>query len=88
MREHYGVLNKAICDQHGAVVKTIGDAVMATFSQPVDAMGAGLEMLKELRQLNRASQRGDLILKIGIHRGAHDTLQQLGLHDELVQHRR
>jgi class 3 adenylate cyclase len=70
VREHYGVLNKAICDQHGAVVKTIGDAVMATFSQPVDAMGAGLEMLKELRQLNRASQRGDLILKIGIHRGA------------------
>jgi class 3 adenylate cyclase len=43
---------------------------MATFSQPVEAVGAGLEMLKELRKLNQASQRGDLILKIGIHRGA------------------
>ena len=70
VREHYGVLNKAICNQHGAVVKTIGDAIMATFSQPVEAVGAGLEMLKELRKLNQASQRGDLILKIGIHRGA------------------
>jgi class 3 adenylate cyclase len=70
VREHYGVLNKAICEQHGAVVKTIGDAIMATFSQPVDAVGAGLEMLKELRKLNQASTRGDLILKIGIHRGA------------------
>ena len=43
---------------------------MATFNQPVDAVGAGLEMLRELRRLNQSSQRGDLILKIGIHRGA------------------
>jgi class 3 adenylate cyclase len=70
VREHYGVLNKAILNQHGAVVKTIGDAIMATFNQPVEALGAGLEMLKELRHLNQASRRGDLILKIGIHRGA------------------
>ena len=70
VREHYGVLNTAILNQHGAVVKTIGDAIMATFNQPVDAVGAGLEMLRELRRLNQSSQRGDLILKIGIHRGA------------------
>jgi class 3 adenylate cyclase len=70
VREHYGVLNKAILHQHGAVVKTIGDAIMATFTQPVEALGAGLEMLNELRKLNQASRRGDLILKIGIHRGA------------------
>ena len=70
VQEHYGVLNKAILHQHGAVVKTIGDAIMATFTQPVEALGAGLEMLKELRKLNRSSHRGDLILKIGIHRGA------------------
>ena len=70
VREHYGVLTKAILNQHGAVVKTIGDAIMATFTQPVEAVGAGLEMLKELRQMNQAYQRGDLILKIGIHRGA------------------
>jgi class 3 adenylate cyclase len=70
VREHYGVLNTAILNQHGAVVKTIGDAIMATFNHPVDAVGAALEMLGGLRQLNQASPHGGLILKIGVHRGA------------------
>lgn len=70
VREHYGVLDKAVSNHHGAVVKTIGDAIMANFNQPVDAVAAALEMLNELRRLNQTSQRGDLVLKIGIHRGA------------------
>jgi class 3 adenylate cyclase len=70
VREHYGILNKAVVDQHGAVVKTIGDAIMAAFTEPVDAVGAGLEMLRNLRPLNKDSHYGELILKIGIHRGA------------------
>jgi class 3 adenylate cyclase len=70
VREHYGVLNKAILNQHGAAVKTIGDAIMATFDRPVDAVGAGLEMLREMRKMNQESHQDDLILKIGIHRGA------------------
>ncbi len=70
VREHYGVLSKAILDHHGAVVKTIGDAIMATFTQPHAAVEAGLEMLRELHQLNKTSQYGDLVLKIGIHKGA------------------
>jgi class 3 adenylate cyclase len=51
-------------------VKTIGDAIMATFNQPVEAVEAGLQMLRELRRMNQTSVHGDLILKIGIHRGA------------------
>jgi len=70
VREHYGILTKAVLEQHGAVVKTIGDAIMAAFTQPVDAVGAGLEMLRNLRLLNKDSHHGALILKIGIHRGA------------------
>jgi class 3 adenylate cyclase len=70
VREHYGVLDKAITDQHGAVVKTIGDAIMATFGKPEQAVAAGMEMLRELKKLNKASPYGDLLLKIGIHRGA------------------
>jgi len=70
VREHYGVLNKAILNNHGAVVKTIGDAIMATFNQPQDAVSAGLDMLDGLREMNAASQHGDLELKVGIHRGA------------------
>ena len=70
VREHYGILNTAILNHHGTVVKTIGDAIMATFNQPVDAVAAGLEMLRELQHLNQASHHANLILKIGIHRGA------------------
>jgi len=70
VREHYGVLNTAILNQHGAIVKTIGDAIMANFTNPADAVGAALEMLKGLRGLNQSSPHGGLILKIGIHRGA------------------
>lgn len=70
VREHYGVLNTAILNQHGAIVKTIGDAIMANFNQPVEAVGAALEMLSGLKKLNQSSPHGGLILKIGIHRGA------------------
>ena len=70
VREHYGVLNTAILNQHGAIVKTIGDAIMANFTQPVNAVAAGLEMLSGLRTLNQTSSYGGLVLKIGIHKGA------------------
>ena len=70
VREHYGILNTAILNKHGAIVKTIGDAIMANFNQPADAVGAALEMLAGLRGLNQSSHHGGLSLKIGIHRGA------------------
>ena len=70
VREHYGILSHAVSNSHGAVVKTIGDAIMATFNRPVDAVAAGLEMLRELRRMNQSSVHGDLVLKVGIHHGA------------------
>jgi class 3 adenylate cyclase len=70
VRQHYGVLSHAVSNQHGAVVKTIGDAIMATFVRPVDAVAAGLEMLRELPRMNQSAAHGDLVLKVGIHRGA------------------
>ncbi len=51
VREHYGILNTAILNQHGAIVKTIGDAIMANFNHPVEAVGAALEMLGGLRAI-------------------------------------
>jgi class 3 adenylate cyclase len=70
VREHYGILSHAVTDQHGAVIKTIGDAIMATFDRPVDAVAAGLEMLRELPRMNTSSVHGDLVLKVGVHHGA------------------
>ncbi|HLA41803.1 MAG TPA: DUF5939 domain-containing protein [Aggregatilineales bacterium] len=68
VRQHFVTLTTAIGNHAGAVVKTIGDAVMASFMEPVSAVNAAIEMLEEMQELNR-NISGDLILKIGIHRG-------------------
>ena len=53
VREHFRVLNEIVAAEGGAVVKTIGDAVMATFPTPDRALAAALRM----REAMRAPQR-------------------------------
>lgn len=69
VREHFRVLNEIVASEAGAVVKTIGDAVMATFPTPDRAMAAALRMRDAMRELNAARGREDLLLKIGLHEG-------------------
>jgi class 3 adenylate cyclase len=64
VREHFRVLNEIVASEHGAVVKTIGDAVMATFPTPDRALAAALRMRDSVRDLKK-----DLLIKIGIHEG-------------------
>ena len=65
VREHFALLGGIVQEHSGAIVKTIGDAVMAVFSRPTDAVSAALHMLDEIERYN--SERGDpsIILKIG-----------------------
>ena len=44
VRAHFHALLEIISSEKGAVVKTIGDAVMATFVSPEHALAAGLRM--------------------------------------------
>jgi class 3 adenylate cyclase len=69
VRAHFQVLNEIVAGEAGAVVKTIGDAVMATFPTPDRAIAAALRMRAAMRKLNAERQREDLLLKIGIHEG-------------------
>jgi class 3 adenylate cyclase len=64
VREHFRVLNAIVASEAGAVVKTIGDAVMATFPSPDRALAAALRMRESVRDLGK-----DLLIKIGIHEG-------------------
>jgi class 3 adenylate cyclase len=50
-------------------VKTIGDAVMATFPTPDRAIAAALRMREAMRKLNDSRNGEELLLKIGIHEG-------------------
>ncbi len=69
VREHFRVLNEIVAAEAGAVVKTIGDAVMATFPTPDHAISAALRMREAMRSLNEQRGSEDLLLKIGIHEG-------------------
>jgi class 3 adenylate cyclase len=69
VRAHFDVLHEIVASEAGAVVKTIGDAVMATFPTPDRAVAAALQMRDAMRNLNEERGREDLILKIGIHEG-------------------
>ena len=69
VRAHFRALLEIIASEKGAVVKTIGDAVMATFIRPEHALVAGLKMRAAMDELNKQRGNNDLVVKIGIHEG-------------------
>jgi class 3 adenylate cyclase len=69
VRAHFHVLHSIVGSETGAVVKTIGDAVMATFPSPDRAVAAALRMRDAMDRLNTERGGEDLLLKIGIHEG-------------------
>ena len=68
VRQHFDTLGNAITRYQGAIVKTIGDAVMAAFMSPLDAVHAALDMLRDIETFNR-NISDKLVLKIGVHAG-------------------
>jgi class 3 adenylate cyclase len=70
VNQHFDRLNRAITRHHGGVVKTIGDAVMASFERPADAILAARDMLREIESFNDEVGEREIILKVGVHRGA------------------
>jgi len=63
---HFDVVSQAVEAEGGDVVKTIGDAVMAVFPRPVDALSA---VLRARRQLAVEVGGEPLRIKAGIHEG-------------------
>jgi class 3 adenylate cyclase len=70
VQRHFERLRDATVRHRGTIIKTIGDAVMAAFQTPADAVGAALDMLADIEALNRDIGERSLILKIGLHKGA------------------
>lgn len=65
VREHFEILEQAVTAEGGSIVKTMGDAIMAAFRNPVSAVRAVWNAQKQI------SARGEppLSLKVGIHHG-------------------
>ena len=64
---HFDILKQAIADEDGALVKTIGDAVMAVFRQPAAAVRAMLHVQQALASPPAGMM--PLTLKAGLHTG-------------------
>jgi class 3 adenylate cyclase len=66
VQEHFRDMTGAVVEHRGAVVKTMGDAVMASFASPVDAMRAAIRMIERCRE-----RHGELGLgaKLGVAAG-------------------
>lgn len=70
VQEQFALLDDVVAAHNGAVVKTIGDAIMATFADPADAIGAGLAIQREIRRLDlRGEADPATLVRVGIHQG-------------------
>jgi class 3 adenylate cyclase len=72
VQEHFKILMETVRKYSGTVVKTMGDAIMATFSKPEDGLLTSLEMMLKIESLNgKWRQKGyEIGLKVGIHEGS------------------
>ncbi|PKL76465.1 MAG: hypothetical protein CVV27_10120 [Candidatus Melainabacteria bacterium HGW-Melainabacteria-1] len=73
VQQHFEIMIELIRDDGGAIVKTIGDAVMAVFQDPLQALACGLNIQREFRQWNREWHHDDpdqrVVIKLGLHLG-------------------
>ena len=65
--DHFAILKTAIAAEGGAIVKTMGDAVMAVFQHPAAALRAIFTAQSRLDSIRPRDP--ELLLKVGIHHG-------------------
>jgi class 3 adenylate cyclase len=70
VHEHFSVLARVIAEHGGTVVKTIGDAVMASFVEERDAVRAGAAMHRAFPAFRAEhAEARELFLRVGVHAG-------------------
>jgi class 3 adenylate cyclase len=67
VQDHFRLMTEIIRRNRGGVVKTIGDAVMASFPVNRDGVNAALEIQREFRAHSRELE--GIEVKLGLHRG-------------------
>ncbi|MGH6988758.1 MAG: adenylate/guanylate cyclase domain-containing protein [Stellaceae bacterium] len=70
VRDHFAYLAEHVHGHRGAVVKTVGDAVMAVFQDPADAVRAALAIQDDVAAFNHDRGEAEIVLKLGLHAGA------------------
>jgi class 3 adenylate cyclase len=67
VHRHFRIMSAIIAAHEGGIVKTIGDAVMASFPSNVDGVKAAVAILRAFRA--EAAENPGVELKVGLHRG-------------------
>jgi class 3 adenylate cyclase/carbon monoxide dehydrogenase subunit G len=70
VRDHFAFLSERVQQHDGFIVKTVGDAVMAAFHDPADAVRAVLSIQDEVAKFNRGRRDARIVLKLGLHAGS------------------
>jgi class 3 adenylate cyclase len=69
VREHFAILGKAVREHDGAIVKTIGDAIMAVHVNPANGLRCAMQIQDDIERFNRTSNKEPVIVKLGLHCG-------------------
>lgn len=83
IQEHFSILTAIVKKHDGAVIKTMGDAIMATFSHPYEAVAAAVDMIRDIEKVREGNS--PLGLKIGIHEGPALAINNAGQVDYFGQ---
>lgn len=67
IQKHFEIMQEVIAQFEGGIVKTIGDAVMASFPTSQLAIQASLEILRQFQK--HKTELDGLEVKLGLHRG-------------------
>jgi class 3 adenylate cyclase len=83
--DHFDVLRHVIDEHKGAVVKTMGDAIMAAFIDPVECVRASIACLYAFEKFRVDADNGELTsIKLGLYAGpcyvvtANDAIDYFG----------
>lgn len=69
VQDHFAALKQVVRSHSGAVIKTMGDAVMAAFPNGQDGTAAAIAMMAAMRDLDGGRHSNDVGLKVGLHAG-------------------
>jgi len=70
VKEHFYIMERLVRAHNGAIVKTIGDAVMAVYTEPREALRTAVEMIEAFDDMDTARKlKNAIIVKVGIHHG-------------------
>lgn len=79
VQNHFRYLTEAVAASRGGVVKTMGDAIMATFGSGRDAVEAAVRMQRGwMKFLEGRPDAEGILLKVGVHQGASIAINNAG----------